>query len=176
MVACLKYATTEKSGGKQGPAQTLEIGSDVFCLTEESYQPPDYTPLYFNLSSILSPSAHPLPSATVSVVSCEAPVILDTDADLNVHTEGPSTWSWIPNFRAEGRISFSKCLADKYVTELETDLMKNRWDVFKPSTWVCVIYFSPRTHWKVKCVKPLPAEVLPVKSKQPWSSLSEICS
>lgn len=99
---------------------------------------------------------------------------MDADAGLNAHAEGPSMWSWIPTFRAEGRISFSKCLAGKYVTRLETDPMKNRWDVFKPATGVCVICF-PHTHLMVKSVNPLLAEVLSVKSKQPWSSLTEVC-
>lgn len=148
----------------------------VFWLTEESCRPPGYAHRHFILSSPLSPSAHPLPSATVSVILCEAPVILDTDAGLNVHAkQGPSTRSWIPTFMAEGRISFSKCLAGKYVTGLETDPVKNRWDVFKPATGACVIRFFPHTRLKVKSVDPLPAEVLFVKSKQPWSSLSEIC-
>lgn len=87
-------------------------------------------------SSVLSPSAHPLPSATVFVSSsllCEAPVILHTDAGLDVHAEGPLTRSRIPTFRAKGRISFSKCLTGKYVTGLETDPVKNRCDVFKPA-------------------------------------------
>lgn len=115
----------------------------VFWLTEESCRPPGYAPHHFNLSSLLSPSAHPLPSATVSVILWEAPVILDTDAGPNVCAEGPLTRSWIPTFRAEGRISFSKCLAGKYVTRLETDPVKNRWDVFKPATGVCAICFLP---------------------------------
>lgn len=109
----------------------------------QSCRPPGYAPPNFNLSSLLSPSAHPLPSATVSVILWEAPVILDTNAGPNVHAEGPSTRSWIPTFRAEGRISFSKCLAGKYVTRLETDPVKNRWDVFKPATGVCAICFLP---------------------------------
>lgn len=126
----------------------------VFWLTEESCRPPGYTPHHFNLSSLLSPPAHPLPSATVSVILWEAPVILDADTGLNVHAEGPSTRSWIPTFRAEGRISFSKCLAGKYVTGLETDPMKNRWDVFEPATGVCAICFFPHTHSKVECQSP----------------------
>ncbi|KAM7415034.1 hypothetical protein PAMA_019724 [Pampus argenteus] len=58
---------------------------------------------------------------------CEAPVILDTDAVLNVHAEGPPFVEELDSktFRAEGRISFSKCLSGKYVAGLETDPVKN---------------------------------------------------
>lgn len=79
-------------------------------------------------------------------------------------------------FRAEGRISFSKCLAGKYVTRVETDPVKNRWDVFKRATGVCAICFLPsHTHSEVKSVSLLSAEVLSARSKQPWSRSSEIC-
>lgn len=115
----------------------------AFCLTEESCRPPGYAQHHFNLSTLLCLQAHPLPSATVAVILCEAPVIMDTDAGPSVHAEGPSTWSWIPAFTAEGRISFSKCLAGKYVTGLETDPVKNRRDIFKPTTGVCVCVFTP---------------------------------
>lgn len=121
-----------------------------------------FSPHYFKRSRPLSPAFLPLPSATVSVIVCEAPVILDTNAGLNVHAEGPSMRSWIPTFGAEGRISFSKCLAGKYVIRLETDPVKNRWDVFKPVTGECAIYFFSHTHWKVKSVNLLPAEVFSV--------------
>ncbi len=95
------------------------------------------------------PSPCPQP---LSVLSCEAPVILDTDAGLDVHAEGPTTRNWIPTFRAEGRISFSKCLAGKYVTRLKTDPVKNRWDVFKLAAGACAICFSPHTHLKIESV------------------------
>lgn len=44
-----------------------------------------------------------------------------------------------------------------------------------PATGVCAICFFPHTHLKAESVNPLPAEVLSVRSKQPRSSLSEIC-
>lgn len=105
-----------------------------FCLTE------GFHPLLPIVSFSLS-----LPSATVCVVSCEVPVTLDTSAGVNVLAEGPCTQSWIPTFRAKGRISFSKCLDGKYVTRMENDPGENRWDVFKPATGVCVIYFFSHT-------------------------------
>lgn len=58
-------------------------------MTEESLWPPACAPNHFNLSRLLSPLTHIVPSATVSVVFSEAPVVLDPDTDLNVHTEGP---------------------------------------------------------------------------------------
>lgn len=97
-----------------------------FWLTEEA---PGLLAMLSTISTfggLLSPLAHVLPSATVSVILCEAPVILNIDAGLNVHAKGPLVQSWVPIFRTEGRISFSKCLACKYVTSLETDTMKNR--------------------------------------------------
>lgn len=129
-----------------------------FLVDRRVSWPPGYAPHHFNLSSLLSPVAHFLPSATVSVILCEAPVILDTDAGLSVPAEGPSVWSWVPIFRTEGRISFSKCLAGKYVTRLENRYREKQVGCFKTRRWsVCDLCLPSHTHLKVKWVNPLPS-------------------
>lgn len=136
----------------------------VFWLTEESFlaswlcSPPISTfPVYCLHQPTLCPQLLSL-LFYVKLLSFWTLML-----DLNVYAEGPSTRSWIPTFRAEGRISFSKCLAGKYVTRLETDPVKNRWDVFKPlpqQQCVCDLFLPSHTHSQVKSVSPPPAEIL----------------
>lgn len=92
-----------------------------------------------------SPSALSLPPATVSYHSMKLQSFWTLTPAWMYKPRGPTKRSRIPAFRAEGRISFSVCLAGKYVTGLEADPAKNRWNVFKAATRAWVMCFFTHT-------------------------------